>query len=182
MADSTLDGCGSAIVPASTTLIAGRTAGGTSGRCTVRQLLDAAPIYGHMYYDNAVGTLLQASAGFTAFTAGAISGMTYVNDATADYLRVDTAGTYLITWSGSFALPAATSWTMGLYVNGVACARGCTAREAAPAGGATTDGLSMHTITPTLAALDQLSWRWVRTGAGDITCYVLSMSALRVGP
>jgi hypothetical protein len=182
MADSTLDGWGSALAPASTTLIAARTAAGTSGRATVRQIVDASAVLGHMYYYS-LGSpaALAGSAGFTSFTAGELVGMTYVNDATADYLRVDTAGRYLVQWTADIDFPTSTTFSMGLYVNGVLCSRGCTFTKSitAPAA-AGTDFVGGHTVVP-LVALDQLSWRWVRTGAGTASMTTLSLSAHRWG-
>jgi hypothetical protein len=133
-----------------------------------------------MYYDGAP-VAMGASAGFVGFVAGELRNMAFVDDAVADYLRINTSGLYLVQWAADVVFPSGSTFTLGLYVNGVACSRGCTYRETTAPGGTQSQSCSASILAP-LAALDQLSWRWVRTGgAGSATVEVLSLLAVRLG-
>lgn len=170
---------GSAITPATSTILIGETAAGVAGRFTVGDAFDATAICGTMYDTTGSNTISATTSysGVVTFTSAELDGVTFVNNATADYLVVP-VGKYYIAINISYGINGAATVHWALHVNGVACTR-CLVTETA--GSAVTDLSAANSTIRTLSANSQLSLRAKTSTARTITIYTCSLTAFRIG-
>jgi len=176
---SLINSWGVPIVPDKNTLLPARTSGGTDGRSTNLAFADGSCVAGNMYIEQPLGILVSAMA--TSFVQGQLrGGVTWTNDATADFLTVPEAGLYAIIVTGTCQLPSNSSFSASLHVNGVACTLGCTIRESNGAGGAAiNDSFAAHQLAA-LPASAQLSFRVTAVSATVPSVTNVSLSVFRL--